>query len=437
MKNEIGIVGLGYVGLTLGLTLADLGFKVRAFDTNKTVLEALRKKKALFYEDGLEELMADQIGKNFSLVTDFEDKNKCDIYFVAVGTPLDNEMKPDDSSVKIAAENLGKSLKRGDAVVLRSTVAIGTTRNLVIPILEKESGLVAGVDFLVAFAPERTVEGKALEELRELPQIIGGIDHRSVEAASNIFSFVTKSVVVVDSLEAAEMIKLINNVYRDVTFGFANEISLIAKLWGIDTNKAIEAANFGYRRSNIPCPSPGVGGYCLEKDSHILFHSAQSRGYAPLMPIHARTVSETVVDSIRDDVVAFLNKNKRVPRDAKILALGLAYKGNPATSDMRGSTALKLLEKLRDMGFNNLYGFDPAIFEGEAKKHGIKHILDPEEGFRDADVVLVMNNNPTFKSLKIRNLLSKTRTPTHFFDGWALFNAEEISKVSGVNYKRL
>ena len=271
--KQIGVVGLGYVGLTLALTLADLGFKIRGFDSSSAVRKSLSKGKPHFFEDGLKELLKDHFNKNFRLVKNFSGVNNCDVYFVAVGTPLDKNNKPDLKYLKNAAEKLGKVLKRDDAIILRSTVPVGTTRNFIVPILEKESGLKAGEEFFVAFAPERTIEGKALEELRNLPQVIGGLNQSSADLAANIFRHLTHSTVLVDSLEEAEIVKLINNSYRDVTFSFANEVSLICHRFGIDTHRVIEAANRGYERSNVPLPSPGVGGACLEKDPFIFIES--------------------------------------------------------------------------------------------------------------------------------------------------------------------
>lgn len=206
--KHIAVVGLGYVGLTLGLTLADLGFKVKAFDVNKAVMDSVKRAKPHFYEQGLDRLLNDHLNKNFLLVNNFEGENNADVYFVAVGTPLDANSKPSLHYLEKAVAHIGGVLKHGDTVVLRSTVPLGTTRNCVIPILEKESGMRAGDDFLVAFAPERTIEGKALEELRNLPQVIGGISHASCDLVASIFNFMSNSTILVDSLEAAEMVKL-------------------------------------------------------------------------------------------------------------------------------------------------------------------------------------------------------------------------------------
>ena len=433
--KHIGIVGLGYVGLTLALTLADLGFRVKGHDNNKKVMEALGKGRAHFFEEGLDELLTEHIGKNFVLVDDFKGGNNADIYIVAVGTPLTSKNQPDLTALKGSLTTIGKVLKPGDAVVLRSTVPIGTTRNFVIPLLEKLSRLKGGEDFLVSFAPERTVAGKALEELKTLPQIIGGVNHAASELIANMFSFLTRSIIHVDSLEAAEMVKLINNSYRDVTFAFANEVSLVAQEWNVHTKKLIEAANYGYTRSTIPLPSPGVGGYCLEKDPFLFMASAKEKINKPKLPEHARSVTNAMRKKILTDIISFLKKKKKGKKE-KILVLGLAFKGRPETSDLRGSTSLAYITDLQSKGYKNIWGCDPSVFAHELEGRGIT-LTNPKEGFKNADVVLLMTNNPAFDDLPLKRLLETTKKPVLFFDAWNIASPADMQKLPGVLYKHL
>ncbi len=435
--KHIAVVGLGYVGLTLGLTLADLGFKVKGFDTNKAVADSIRKSKPHFFEQGLDRLLKDHLNKNFRMVDDFEGGNNADVYFIAVGTPLDVSHKPGLHYLEGAATTIGKILKHGDAVILRSTVPLGSTRNSVIPILEKESGMKAGDDFLVAFAPERTIEGKALEELRRLPQVIGGINRASCDLVTSIFNFMSNSTIVVDSLEAAEMVKLVNNTYRDVSFAFANEVALISQQWGIDTKQVIEAANYGYERSRVPMPSPGVGGYCLEKDPFIFIDSAKKKGYEPLLARDARRVSDMMIDFVADGIISFLKKEKKGAKNSKIALLGFAFKGKPITSDVRGSTTVILTKKLQHAGYKNIHGYDAAARKEDIVMHDVTHAPTLQKAFAQADVIAVMNNHPEFETLDIRGFLAKTKKPVLFFDTWSLYDADEVKKVKGVTYRRL
>ncbi len=433
--KHIGIVGLGYVGLTLALTLADLGFRVKGHDNNLKVMENLRKGRAHFFEEGLDDLLAEHVGKNFVLVDDFESGHNADIYIVAVGTPLTSKNQPDLTALKGSLTTIGKVLKAGDAVALRSTVPVGTTRNFVIPLLEKLSGLKGGEDFLVSFAPERTVAGKALEELKTLPQIIGGVNHAASELIANMFSFLTRSIIHVDSLEAAEMVKLINNSYRDVTFAFANEVSLVAQEWNVHTKKLIEAANYGYTRSTIPLPSPGVGGYCLEKDPYLFAASAKEKTSAPRLPAHARSVTEVMRKKILSDITSFLEKHRK-GKEAKILFLGLAFKGRPETSDVRGSISLAYAKDLQSKGYKNIWGYDPSVFAHELEGRGIT-LTNPKEGFKNADIVLIMTNNPAFEDLPLKRLLQTTKKPVFLFDAWNITTPADMQKIEGIAYKHL
>lgn len=435
--KHVGVVGLGYVGLTLALALADCGFQVSGYDVNPAVVRTLRRGKPHFFEEGLDRLLHDHLGTRFHLADNFSDGGGADIYIIAVGTPVGSRGKPNLRFLAEAAEHIGKVLKRGDLVMLRSTIPIGTTRALVIPALEKRSGLVAGDDFFVAFAPERTVQGKAIEELRKLPQVIGGVNRVSADLAATVFRFLTNSIVMVDSLEEAEMVKLVNNSYRDVTFAFANEASLIAQRWGIDARRVIEAANHGYARGNIPNPSPGVGGYCLEKDPYIFVASAQAKKYQPLLINSARTVSERIVKEIADSTVAFLTRHKRTKKNPKILLLGFAFKGKPATSDTRGSTTVMLARHLQRAGYKELYGYDAVVANRDIRAHGVVPLRSMREGFKGADAALIMNNHPAFERLDIRTLLKESRMPFFLLDGWGLLKREEVKKVEGVEYHEL
>ncbi|TSC63109.1 MAG: UDP-N-acetyl-D-mannosaminuronic acid dehydrogenase [Parcubacteria group bacterium Gr01-1014_48] len=434
--KRIGVAGLGYVGLTLALTLADLGFKVVGVDVNERTRDSIKQKKTPFYEEGIDVLLQDHVGKKFVVSENFELNNRCDVYFIAVGTPIGEDNVPDMTYLKDAARNIGKVLKRGDIVILRSTVPLGTTRNIIVPILEAASGLRGGEGFFAVFAPERTIEGKALAELRTLPQVIGGINQASSNLAASIFSMMTKSLAVVDSTEEAEAVKLINNTYRDVTFAFANEVSMVCQKWNIDTNKVIEAANMGYARSNVPKPSPGVGGYCLVKDPLIFAYGARVVGYEPKLFEYARRVNETILTNLAEDVIKHLDYLTSKQK-SKIFILGFAFKGNPPTSDLRGSTTVALAKYLVERGYANIHGYDPVVSKEEIEQLGVKVVRKVEDGFQNADAVLVMNNHPALEELSVRSLMTKAHIGAALFDTWALYNKEEVLKTKGISYRRL
>jgi nucleotide sugar dehydrogenase len=429
--RQIVVVGLGFVGLTLAVSLADIGYKVIGIDNNMKVVESLKKGIPHIHEVGLDSLLSFHIGKNFHVKTAIEE-SEGDVYVMCIQTPVDKEKRPVLRYLEDATRSVGKVLKRDDMVIVRSTVPVGTTRNTIKTILERESGLAAGKDFSLVSAPERTIAGKALKELRELPQIIGGIDNTSRELAANIFRKLTPTIVNVESPEAAELIKLIDNTYRDVTFAYANEIALVCDRFGIDSTKIVRAANEGYARNRIPVPSPGVGGVCLKKDPYIFMNTSSLTGYAPKMVKVAREINEGMVSHIASKVNTFFDRSGKEIHNSKIFLMGFAFKGIPETSDTRDSTTLDVVATLLPSGAK-LYGYDPVVSEEEIKSFNVVPVT-VKDGFKDADCVLIMNNHDSYSKLDIYSLLSTTKKPCYFFDGWSLFEKEAIERVEGIKY---
>ncbi len=437
-KNEMSIknicvVGLGYVGLTLAVSLADVGFTVVGIDKNSAVVHTLGQGKPHFHEQGLDTILKYHINKSFSVRSTF-DSIQSDVYIICVDTPVDESHRPDMENLKNACESIGKIVKRDDLVILRSTVPIGTSRGVIPPILEEGSGMTCGTDFFLAFAPERTLAGKALEELRTLPQIVGGWNEISSEMASNIFKRLTPTIVTVDSLEAAEMIKLMDNSFRDLIFAFSNELALVCDKFNLDTVKAIRAANEGYLRNRIPLPSPGVGGSCLTKDPYILIHNALQKGYNLKLTRSAREINEYMPLFIAEKIFGFLKEHEIDMSRAKIFIMGFAFKGSEETSDIRKSPAIELLAHLRSMNpGSNIFGYD-AVVQQEVIHHLGVIPCTIDKGFEQADVVVIMNNHKSFSGMDIYAHLEKMNKPGLFFDGWHTFPKEVISNVEGIVY---
>ena len=423
---NICVIGLGYVGLTLALTLADIGFKVVGVDSNKKIIDSLNKGEPHFHEVGLESLLKHHINKKFTVETDIK-RAKSDVYIVAVNTPVENK-KVIMTYLEGATKSLGAVLKPHDLVILRSTVPVGTCKNVCIPILEKESGLRAGEEFHLAFAPERTVEGKALEELKTLPQIIGGFNKTSLDLTTKLFDQLTKVIVPVANLEAAEMAKLLNNTFRDLSFAYANEIAQVCDAFNINSFEVINAANNGYPRNKIPLPSPGVGGACLTKDPYILADSSRKAGFEPRLPILGRDINIRMIDYVVSRVNKFLkNDNKK----GNVFVMGMAFKGYPETSDLRFSTSVEIVNELSKK--HNVKVYDSVVSSSALKKEGFNSI-SLEKGFKDADCVLVLNNHPSFRDIDVYKLLSTMNKPGLFFDGWNLFNESTINNVPCITY---
>ncbi|MAF34600.1 hypothetical protein CMO91_02020 [Candidatus Woesearchaeota archaeon] len=427
--RHVCIVGMGYVGLTLAVTMADVGLKVTGTDISPDVVSELGKAKPPFHETGLQKVLERTLNKTLTVQSTIPEE--ADVYIICVGTPVQPDNTPNLEHIKEASRSVGKVLKRGDVVIVRSTVPVGTCRSVVLPELERASGMKAGT-FFFASMPERTLEGKALQELRELPQIVGGYNKQSTDIAINIFRELTPFIVSMDSLEEAEMAKLLNNVYRDSTFGIVNEFALACNSLGLSANKIIARANEGYPRGNMPQPSPGVGGYCLRKDPYLFMHSAKKAGFTPQIIPVARKTNESMPYYVSERVLAFCQENGIPKEQMKVFLLGFAFKGRPETSDTRFSTTLDILSHLKAAGITNVHGYDAVVKETELNEFGVKPTT-PEEGFDGAHAVLFLNNHTSHSDLDLFRLAQKTEKPLLLFDGWGV-SSEDIEKLPHVRF---
>ncbi len=422
--HKICIIGMGFVGLTLGAVLADKKFIVTGVEVNKQVAEQLKRGEPHFHEKGLDVLMKKHLGKHLFIATEVP-KEPHDVYVISVGTPIDkHSKKPVLDYVINAANSIKGMLTDGCLVVLRSTVPVGVTRHVVKPILDE-----SGKKYHLAFCPERTVEGKAIVELRELPQIIGGLTTDCVDKAMDLFRVVTPATVEVSSLEIAEMIKIINNTYRDMTFAFANEMGMICERIGLNALEVIKAANFGYSRSNVPIPG-FVGGACLDKDPHILMDFSSKHGYMPVFIKSGRQVNEGLPAHIVQRAVTRLKELGKDITGAKVFVSGFAFKGQPETDDIRDSPTLRLLDALRSHGVKTIYGHDFVVAAEVIRGLGVTPCT-LLEGFESADCVFIANNHRSYYDLHIEEYLAHLRKPAVFMDCWQIFDAERC-KVPGV-----
>ncbi|MBL42082.1 MAG: hypothetical protein CMM49_05430 [Rhodospirillaceae bacterium] len=430
---KVTIIGLGYVGLTLGLVMADQGFSIYGLDKDKKLIAQLKNKEAPFHEKGIEHYINKHVNKSLKIGSDEEIINS-DIYIITVGTPINNiSKKPEVKNILEAASIIGKKLKKNDLVVLRSTVPIGCTRKIVIPKLEEVSKLSTGKDFSVAFCPERTAEGRALEELKNLPQIVGGFDKKSRELGMRLFSENTHTVIDIGSLEAAEMCKLMDNTYRDTRFAFANQMAELSEKYGLNINHLINKVNLSYERNTIPFPSPGVGGACLSKDPYILINNFEENNLDCSLTRASRKINEEAPINIFNKTKKFMDSVGKEITKAKIFIIGLAFKGEPETSDLRDSTTVWFINKLKENGVFNLWGFDPIVEEGDIEKLNIIPCT-LEEGFNGADAVFIMNNHKSYLSINLSLLLEKMNKSSYFFDGWNIFDANDFVSFPGITY---
>lgn len=429
-RMAVCIIGLGYVGLTLAVTMASLGFHVVGVEKNKDAVKKLKGGKAHFFEPGLDKLVTETLQQGtLQLFEKIPEQFAGKTFIITVGTPLNSDGQVNLTMIKDVSREVSYHLKDGDLVILRSTVKVGTTENLVAPILEK-----SGKFFDLAFCPERTLEGAALKELRYLPQIIGGISETSTKRAQEIFLKITQSLVSVSDASTAEMIKLVDNSSRDLLFAFSNEIAVACDTLSISATEVIQSASLGYSRTRIAMPGP-VGGPCLEKDPYILCESTRSLGFVPRLAKTARQINEAQPEY----VVRFISEKFKYIRGSvdinKVSVLGIAFKGQPLTSDTRGTMALPILEKLKEFfPTAEFYGFDPLVPSSEIINLGFLDVDEIADAFEDSDLVIIANNNPMFSNLDL-NSLSKTMSENSIlYDFWNNFYRKQLELVPGVSY---
>lgn len=425
MHRHLCVVGMGYVGLTLALVLADEGYLVSGVDMDDSRVAALQAGESYIHETGLPELLREQI--NVNLRVGKEIPESADVFIISVGTPVESKGGKHTPSMRYlveATEGIAGRLKRGNLVILRSTIPVGTCRNVVKELLETGSGLKCGLDFHLSFAPERTAEGKALKELRSLPQIIGGYNQDSVEATAAVFREITPTIIKVDSLEAAEMAKLINNSFRDYVFAYSNQLAQLSAHFNINVFDVIRAANEGYPRDPVPMPSPGVGGPCLTKDPYIFAHVAESVQQDGELFRRGRAINISMHDHLVQRVLQILGQLNKDYKSCKVLVCGLAFKGNPETGDLRDSSSVTIAHLLRSYT-GTVYGFDPVASEEDIKALGIVPVTLPE-GFGDKDIVLFLNNHKYFERLDVFAMVRAMREQPVVVDAWNLFKKEDI-----------
>lgn len=412
-KYEFVVIGMGYVGLTYSLHLNTFGYKVLGLETNQKTIELINNRILPFYEEGIESRLFNFVQQGLLEVKSPEDYKKNinsshKIYVVTVGTPIKNRMINKESLEQVFGF-LRTVLNDGDAVILRSTVAIGLTR---------EYCEIEGKNIYYCFAPERTIEGKATIELATLPQVFGSNDLPSKFYFRNLFSLISAEVFEVSKTESAELVKLTSNVYRDVTFGFSNEISLISNKNNINSKEVIQACNYKYPRCNIHSPGP-VGGPCLSKDAYILSDSIDE-SYTDSIILNARSLNENYILDI-------LRKLLNNVKNASIL--GLSFKGTPPTNDTRDSYALVLIDYLRSKNIK-VSAYDPLVFNEDFKRYSIQRNNTLEDAFVGKDMIIIQNNNQIFKRMDLNKLSVLANKDAVILDLWSLHENLELSNAT-------
>lgn len=417
--EKICVLGLGYIGLPTASTFATSGVKVIGVDVNKRVVNSLQNGEIHIYEPGLRTLVQAAIQSGNLVIADRPEK--ANAFIIAVPTPFYDEKKADLTYVKSAAESIVPFLEKGNLVVLESTSPPRTTIDILIPILEK-SGMKAGKDFYVAYSPERVLPGQILRELIENARVIGGIDETSALIGKSLYQIFVKGEIIITTSTTAEMVKLMENTYRDVNIAIANEFARLADRFGVDVWEAIEIANL-HPRVNILRPGPGVGGHCISVDPWFLVEAAPD--ITPL--IHtARKVNDAqpahVVDLVERILGSLVDKN--------IAVLGLAYK--PDVDDLRESPAVEVAGKLVNKGAH-VTAYEP--FKKDFVYPGVSMAATLEEAVKEADVLVLLVNHTDFKHIDPGYLASITKAKK-ILDTVGAWN-QNIWQSSGFEIHRL
>ncbi|MEA2461620.1 MAG: UDP-N-acetyl-D-glucosamine dehydrogenase [Actinomycetota bacterium] len=384
-SGTIGIVGLGYVGLPIAVAYAQAGFNVVGVDLREEKVAALEAGRSHLMDVPDEDVAPLRASGRLRASTSFEPLKEADAVIICVPTPL-AKGQPDLSRVVFAGEELAKVLKPGSLFVLESTTYPGTTEELLLPLLEA-GGLVAGEDFLLAYSPERIDPGNPTHNFTDIPKIVGGIDEMSTRVAAALYQQVVPKVVPVSGTREAEMSKLIENTFRHVNIALVNELALYSHDLGVDIWEAIEAAAtkpFGF----VPFwPGPGWGGHCIPLDpSYLSWRVRQTRSHEVRFVELAQAINSEMPRHVIDRAGLLLNDEGKSIRNAKILGVGVAYKGG--TEDTRESAGLKILASLQERGAAIEY-HDPLVPEVEVAGTTFRSIELTSETIQDFDLVVI------------------------------------------------
>src|SRR4051812_9562644 len=388
MAADVAIVGAGYVGVPLATTFAEAGTSVLIVDVVQPVVDALNRGESHIedVESGRLKPLVEQ--GLIRATTDYAEMREADAILIALPTPLSRQREPDLSIVERAAAGVAEVLRPGQTVVLESTTWPGTTREVLQPILEQGSGLKAGQDFYLAMSPERVDPGREDWTTKTTPKILGGIDPESTERAAEIYRRAIDTVHTVSTPEAAELTKLLENIYRSVNIALVNELAQLCDRMNIDIWEVVDAAAtkpFGYQRFS---PGPGLGGHCIPIDPFYLTWKAREYGFTTEFIELAGKVNENMPYFCRSLVSQALNHGaEKAMKGSKILVLGVAYK--PDIGDMRESPALKLISLLLNAGADVSY-HDPHVPRFE--EHGLAMECVPLEP-GDYDCVVIVTDH--------------------------------------------
>src|SRR5438067_4405187 len=394
-RARVGVIGLGYVGLPLATEFAGKGLRATGFEVDATKVAKINSGESYIGDVKSETIKQNVDTGRLSATTDFGELKDCDAIIICVPTPLRKTKEPDVSYILAAAEQIKKRLRRGQLIILESTTYPGTTDEVLLPMLE-ETGLKLDEDFLLAFSPERVDPGNPKFQTHNIPKVVGGVTEDSTVAAACLYSHIVNDVHSVSSARVAEAAKLLENTFRAVNIGMANEMARLCYALNIDTWEVIRAAAtkpFGF----MPFyPGPGIGGHCIPLDPHYLSWKARQHGVDSRFISLAEEVNSRMPEHVVQLVADGLNDDSKAMKGSRLLLLGVAYKKD--IDDVRESPALSIIDRLRSKGCNVRYHdpfvrelvFDDSHTEGNGALSSVE--LTDEE-IRAADCVVIVTNH--------------------------------------------
>ncbi|MEF2902241.1 MAG: nucleotide sugar dehydrogenase [Terrisporobacter sp.] len=406
---------MGYIGLPTATMFSCYGHKVIGVDVNEKVVNNINKGKIIIEEPNLEELVEDVVKKG-NLIASISPKES-DVFIISVPTPIKDDKTSDMSYVISATKSIIKYLKEGNIVVLESTSPVGTTEEVVKPIIE-ESGLKVGRDIMLGYCPERVIPGKIIYELKNNDRVIGGIDKKSAEEIRKIYKTIVDGNIYLTDCKTAELCKLMENTYRDVNIALSNELLLICDKLNINVWEVIEYSN-KHPRVNLHTPGPGVGGHCLAVDPWFIIEKEPELSN---IIKSSRLLNDSMPEYVYNKIDKILQKDK----SKKITILGITYKAN--TDDMRESPIIKLIDKLLKNNYN-VKVFDPYIKDFQINCQSIL------EACKDSDLLILGVNHDYFKNLPLDEIKT-TMKGNLILDIRNFLDKEEVEK-SGFIYKLL
>lgn len=392
MTKQICVVGLGYIGLPTAIMFANHGVRVHGVDVNERAVKMIANKQLHIEENGLQERLNRAIDEELFTVS--TEPIEADTYILAVPSPIDENRKANFDYIRSAAESIVPYLKEGALVILESTVPPKTVEHVLLPVLEK-ANLTIGEQLFVSHSPERVIPGKIFEELVANDRIVGGINEQSAQMTKELYEVFVKGQIHLTDATTAELVKVMENTYRDINIAFANELAKIGEALDVDIWEAIKFANF-HPRVNIHTPGPGVGGHCIAVDPWFLVELVPEQSQL----IHlARQTNDSMPKYVAEKISSLLKGKEKT----NVAVLGLSFKGD--VDDLRESPALKVIDELEALRFH-VTSFDPHITE---QKHATQR-MTLEEAVEGAHLVVIVTDHTQFKSLdpaKLKDLMAQ------------------------------